>query len=189
MTINETSLHKAFITISIFLLSNTLFSQGIRYTKAQLDSAMQSIMCDSVLNQPLRSPGRPMFQDGAMMNPEFQPLHPSCIDSTVVTFCTYEAKKQCSRETIDAFITEKLGFPQTLPEGQSSPAVGLRFIVYADGMRGKPQLVASAASTYCTDKVMEVVDKLPSEGWMPGKQRGLPDATWYNLNILCDLEE
>ena len=89
-------------------------------------------------------------------------------------------------EALYQFIAENMRYPQEAKERGITGRVFVTFVVEKDGSTGDIKVLRDIGGG-CGEEAVRVVGMMPK--WKPGKQRGKPVRTQYNLPVVFNLSE
>ena len=89
-------------------------------------------------------------------------------------------------EALYQFIAENMRYPQEAKERGITGRVFVTFVVEKDGSVGNIKVLRDIGGG-CGEEAVRVVGMMPK--WKPGKQRGKPVRTQYNLPVVFNLSE
>ena len=88
-------------------------------------------------------------------------------------------------EALSKFIGDNLHYPQLAKENNITGRVFVSFVVEKDGSVANVKVLRDIGGG-CGAEAVRVVKSMPK--WKPGKQRGKPVRTQFNLPVLFDLQ-
>ena len=88
-------------------------------------------------------------------------------------------------EALSHFIADNIKYPQLAKENNITGKVYVSFVVEKDGRVGQVKILRDIGGG-CGNEAVRVVKSMPK--WKPGKQRGKPVRTQFNLPVSFDLQ-
>lgn len=88
-------------------------------------------------------------------------------------------------DALSKFIADNIKYPQLAKENNITGRVFVSFVVEKDGRVGQVKILRDIGGG-CGNEAVRVVKMMPK--WKPGKQRGKPVRTQFNLPVNFDLQ-
>ena len=88
-------------------------------------------------------------------------------------------------QALSQFIADNIKYPQLAKENNITGRVFVSFVVEKDGRVGQVKILRDIGGG-CGNEAVRVVKLMPK--WKPGKQRGKPVRTQFNLPVNFDLQ-
>jgi TonB family protein len=113
---------------------------------------------------------------------EEMPRFPGCEDAADLSM---EARRNCADKNMLEFVYNNIRYPAQAREAGVEGTVVVSFVIETDGTITEPKVLRDIGGG-CGDEVLRVVNLMPR--WIPGKQKGQPVRTQFNLPIRYKLE-
>ena len=142
----------------------------------------QSIEVEEVPPPP--PPKVKVWQEEIFKVVEQMPRFPGCEDMED----SNKAKKNCANKKLTRFIGSNISYPVEARKNSVQGVCVVTFIIEKDGTVSNAKLVRNIGGG-CGEESLRVVNEMNKRGmvWTPGKQRGRPVRTQYNLPIKFNL--
>jgi TonB family protein len=113
---------------------------------------------------------------------EEMPRFPGCEDDANLS---REARSNCAAKKMLEFVYNNIRYPAQAREAAIEGTVVISFIVETDGTITEPRVLRDIGGG-CGDEALRVANLMPR--WIPGKQRGRPVRTQFNLPVRYKLD-